>query len=136
MQHQQLERGNHLCNFRTRLQGLIDKHIAQSIEVVLVISEPHARLPFATAKIVLVSRPQDQDIPIINLEKSSTASSTSKNQSQQQTLHQICNHTRTKLTEESLRLMRLKYDIVDDVEMMLPKEHERPGWFLFGWYFF
>lgn len=83
----------------------------------------------------MLSRPPGQGIPLVNLENPQPQHHFRRVDRSIRPCMKICNHKRTNLTEESLRLIRLKYDIADEVEMMLPEEHEHPGWSVPGWHF-
>lgn len=47
----------------------------------------------------------------------------------------VYDHSQTNLTTEILHLIRIKYDIADNVETMLPNDHNHPCWFVPSWHF-
>lgn len=106
----------------------------EGIGVTLATPKPHTRLPFGMARTDIVSRPQGQGIPIVDLENPREPIREIDRSIRPCT--NLCQQKWTNLTESSLRLMRIMYNIADDVEMTLLADHENPGWFVPGWHFF
>lgn len=127
---------NGCSNSTDTLSNLQSEHFEQETEsaeglgITLASAEPHTRLPFGMERTVIASWPQGQGIPNIDLENPQEP--IREIDRSIRTYTSICQHTRTNLTESSLRLMRIMYDIADDVEMTLPADHEHPGWFVPG----